>query len=200
MRFRTIGAVAALALSVTSMTFVPVTLAQMPTAPSEQDHKAHHPEGAAPAQPEALPQGGMMGGQGGMMGCPMMASMMGGQGGMMGGDTQHSGMMAQHAEAAIAKLKADLKITDAQATAWNRFADALRASAKSMEAVHQKMMRPAASLPTKLAREEEMMAAHTNSLKTINEALAPLYTSLSDEQKKVADGLRIGPMGLMGMM
>jgi hypothetical protein len=33
--------------------------------------------------------------------------------------------------------------------------------------------------------------------KTIEEALQPLYASFSDEQKKIADGIAIGPMGLM---
>jgi hypothetical protein len=42
-----------------------------------------------------------------------------------------------------------------------------------------------------------MAAVHLTNLNAIKAALDPLYASLSDEQKKVADGLRIGPMGLM---
>lgn len=39
-----------------------------------------------------------------------------------------------------------------------------------------------------------MLAAH---LSAVLQALEPLYASFSDEQKKIADGLMIGPMGLM---
>ncbi len=38
-----------------------------------------------------------------------------------------------------------------------------------------------------------MLAAHLSAV----QALEPLYASFSDEQKKIADGLMIGPMGLM---
>jgi hypothetical protein len=42
-----------------------------------------------------------------------------------------------------------------------------------------------------------MAAAHVTNLQAIKAALDPLYASFSDEQKKIADGLKIGPMGLM---
>jgi hypothetical protein len=42
-----------------------------------------------------------------------------------------------------------------------------------------------------------MLTAHLNSVKTLREAADPLYAVLSDEQKKVADGLMVGPMGMM---
>ena len=82
--------------------------------------------------------------------------------------------------------------------AWKKFADALLAAAKSMEesmeGMHKEMMQSgaAASLPEKLERHAKIA-----SLQAIKAALDPLYASLSDEQKKIADGLRIGPMGLM---
>ena len=34
-------------------------------------------------------------------------------------------------------------------------------------------------------------------MQAIKAALDPLYASFSDEQKKLADGLKIGPMGVM---
>jgi hypothetical protein len=34
-------------------------------------------------------------------------------------------------------------------------------------------------------------------VRSLKEAAAPLYDSFSDEQKKIADGLMIGPMGMM---
>jgi len=59
---------------------------------TQEEHQAHHPQGAA-AQPSGTTgQGGMMGGgQGGMMGGGQGGMMGGGQGGMMGGG--QGGMM-----------------------------------------------------------------------------------------------------------
>src|SRR6202048_81385 len=129
---------------------------------------------------------------------------------MMGGDMtcmmQMMSMMREklsHAGDRVAALKADLKITEAQMPAWNKFADALLAAAKStgesMEGMHKQMMQSgaAASLPEKLERHAKMAAGPLSGLRAIKAALDPLYASLSDEQKKIADGLRIGPIGLM---
>lgn len=55
----------------------------------------------------------------------------------------------------------------------------------------------ALDLPTRLARQEKMLKLASDNLQAINDALTPLYATLSDEQKKIADGLRIGPMGAM---
>ncbi|MBS0521723.1 MAG: Spy/CpxP family protein refolding chaperone [Proteobacteria bacterium] len=107
--------------------------------------------------------------------------------------------MVPHVEGRIAELKSQLKITDAQMPQWNRFADALRAAGKSMGDIHQQMMEARASktLPERLALREKAFAAHIVVLKTMEEALQPLYASFSDEQKKIADGIRIGPMGML---
>ena len=108
-----------------------------------------------------------------------------------------------HAGDRVAALKADLKITEAQMPAWNKFADALLAAAnsmaESMEGMHKQMMQSgaAASLPEKLDHHAKMSAGHLASLQAIKAALEPLYASFSDEQKKFADGLKIGPMGVM---
>jgi hypothetical protein len=42
-----------------------------------------------------------------------------------------------------------------------------------------------------------MAAGHLASLRVIKAALDPLCASFSDEQKKLADGLKIGSMGVM---
>ena len=139
----------------------------------------------------------MMGGE--MKGCDMM-------GGDMARMTQMMPMMHEklsHAGERVAALRADLKITEAQMPAWNKFADALLAAAKSMEetmeGMHKKMMQSGgtASLPQKLEHHAKMAAGHLASLQAIKAALDPLYASFSDEQKKLADGLKIGPMGVM---
>ncbi len=188
--------------------------------------------GAPPAQgAQGGMMGGPGGQMGSQMGCPMMANMMGGQAGMTGGGmmgqqgaapggqpdmrqmmpmmqnmmammSAQTGMMAAHVEGRIAALKTELKITEAQTPQWNRFADALRATAKSMNEMHQSMImmkqgQAAKPLPERLAARQQAMSAHLASLKAEGEALQPLYASFSDEQKKIADGLRIGPMGMM---
>jgi hypothetical protein len=56
---------------------------------------------------------------------------------------------------------------------------------------------PAATLPARLERREAMLSAHLGRVKTLKEALDPLYASLSAEQKKIADSIMIGPMGMM---
>jgi hypothetical protein len=109
------------------------------------------------------------------------------------------GMMASNVEDRIATLKTALKITDAQASQWDHFADALRAAGKSTSGVHQKMMSSGmgGTLLERLDRQEVMLSAHLGSVRSLKEALQPLYASLSDEQKKIADGMMIGPMGMM---
>jgi LTXXQ motif family protein len=153
---------------------------------------------AASAQTTPM-MGGEMKGEDMMKGCDMM-------GGDMTCMTQMMSMMREklsHAGDRVAALKADLKITEAQMPAWNKFADALLAAAKSMEesmeGMHKQMMQSgaAASLPEKLEHHAKMAAGHLASLQAIKAALAPLYASFSDEQKKLADGLKIGPMGVM---
>jgi LTXXQ motif family protein len=188
----------------------PVGFSQTPSpqAPLTDDHSAHHPgtavEPAAPSSDKSAAQqpGGMPGmmGPGGrmsMMGdmkqmMPMMRYMMT----MMGAQ---SGMMAADVEGRIASLKTELKITDAQAPQWNHFADALRVTAKSMNEMFEQMMPPdaEATLLARLERHEKMLSAHLNVLRTLKDAVEPLYAALSDDQKKIADRLMIGPMGMM---
>ena len=132
-----------------------------------------------------------MGGAGEMPMMGMMQTMMG-QDGMR--------MMSGHAEGRVAFLKAELKITDAQLPLWNAVADAIRANAKGMSEMMSGMMgrsQSTAALPEKLAAREKMITAHLEALRKFKAAVDPLYAALSDEQKKTADELLIGPMGMM---
>jgi hypothetical protein len=52
-------------------------------------------------------------------------------------------------------------------------------------------------LLARLEMHEKMAAEHLTNLQAIKAALDPLYASFNDEQKKVADGLKVGPMGVM---
>jgi len=53
------------------------------------------------------------------------------------------------------------------------------------------------SLPDRLDQNEQLMAAQLDALRAMNKALKPLYATLSDDQKKAADQLFWGPMGMM---
>jgi hypothetical protein len=158
---------------------------------------ATSPIAAQPAPQARDPGGGMMGmmGQGGMM--DMMA-------------------MADHFEGRIAFLKTELKITDGQTPQWTAFADALRANARRMSEMRNTMMKGGmmgqggaiVRAPDRLDQMEKMMAmmveskmlpTMVESLKATKIALAPLYAVLTDDQKKIADQLIHGPLG-MGRM
>jgi len=176
MRHRKIWGSAALMLALIAVT----AFAQQP------QHDEHHPPAAGPGMP-----GGMAGGDMSMM--RMMRMMMGPDGMAM------MGAMARHVEGRLAFLKAELKITDAQLPLWNAVADAMRANAKTMSDMAGGMMggSQAATVPDKLATREKMMTAHLEALRKFKAAVDPLYAALSDEQKKTADELLIGPMGMM---
>jgi len=160
-------------------------LAQQP------QHDEHHP----PAPPAAAGPG-MPGGMAGAGDMPMMGMMRM----MMGRDGMSMmGAMARHVEGRLAFLKTELKITDAQLPLWNAVADAMRANAKNMGDMAGGMMggSQTATLPDKLAMREKMMTTHLEALRKFKAAVDPLYAALSDEQKKTADELLIGPMGMM---
>ena len=144
---------------------------------------------------QGMPMGSMPGSSGGM---PMMGERQ--MGGMRMMQMMRS--MADHVEGRIAFLKTELKITDAQQPLWNAVGDAMRANAKDVAAMMpmiQSMMQPSGTLPEKLAGREKAMTAHLEALRKLKSAIDPLYAALSDEQKKTADQLMVGPMGIMGM-
>jgi len=102
---------------------------------------------AASAQNAPMMGGEMKGGSmmgDGMKGCDAMGGEMKGcvGGDMMGGGMENMERMMSmmheklsHAGDRIASLKTELKITEAQMPAWNKFSDVLIASAKSMERI-----------------------------------------------------------------
>lgn len=46
-------------------------------------------------------------------------------------------------------------------------------------------------------QNEQLMAAQREAVRAMDKALKPLYAALSDAQKKTADQLFWGPMGMM---
>ena len=161
-------------------------------------------------------------GQPGMGGMPMM-NMMGGMMNMMSnmpmmnmmGMMRTMGMMGQgsagmatteRVEGRIAFLRAELKITDAQASAWNAFADALRTNAKTLGEVRAAMMpqpsagqQQASTMAERLALQERWLLARLEGTRTIRSAFTKMSDTLSDDQKKTANELLAPHMG-MGMM
>ena len=156
---------------------------------------------AQPAQQSAPNPGSMMGMMGfGMMG-PGVTGMMGP--GMMAG-TSGPAMctaMAGHIDGRLAYLKAELKITEAQEQLWNTYAAAARGNTNTMLARCSTIMSrhdgSTLSLPDRLDQNEQLMAAHLDAMRAMNKALKPLYAALSEDQKKTADQLFSGPMGMM---
>jgi hypothetical protein len=156
------------------------------------EHAGHHPGGAGGAAGASQGAGmsGMMGG--------MMAGM--GHGGA-GGGASHGGGMAgmmqhmmcgftEHLEGRLAYLKAELKLTEQQVSAWNNFAEAWRAAAQKASAKCAATDdRPDHSKPPvlhKLEMMEKHMADHLDIVRAQKAAIEPLFTALSDEQKKIA--------------
>lgn len=152
------------------------------------------PPAAAPGSPGMMMQGGM----------PMMSMMMGMMGGAMMSNAAMPGMdMADHVEGRIAFLRTELKITDAQAKAWNEFADTLRSNAKMLSEARTTATRQgtdqSASLVQRLGQQETWYTARLNGIRALKSAVPQLYAALSDEQKAAADQLLAPHLGLMPM-
>jgi hypothetical protein len=204
-----------------SLAIAALLLASMATtslAQSAAEHEQHHPQqDAAPAPTQPAPPAsqsgmGMMGGAGmmNMMGnMPMMNMMqMMGMMGRSGAETGCAGMSGMatidRVEGRIAFLRTELKITDAQTSVWNAFADALRANRKSLGEVRASMMSQQGAAPQalvdRLTLQEEWLAARLEGARAIKSTLTNLVATFSDDQKTAADELLAPHMGIMGMM
>lgn len=148
-----------------------------------------------PGADQGPPAGmGMMGG--GMMGHGMGGGMMGGGCPMMG--MGRDGDASTFAEGRIAFIKAELAVTDAQKDVWETYAAALRKNLESMQHMRAAMMgatRPASPVE-RLDLHISTMESRLQALKEVKPALAALYATLSEDQKKSAEGLLTG-MGCM---
>ena len=192
---------------------------------TDQDHTSHHPDGTGAAQLQEAPVTGQAGnapmagqgmgsgmvvqpgtqqprGQTGMMGdkgmmgnmgqmMPMMRQMMGQQDGM--------GMAFEHIEDRIAFLNAELRITNAQKPQWDAFVNTLRENAKTHQSMHEQMTKGGmpSSWPERLAFQRKALSARLNRLNDLEAVAKPLYASLTEEQRELADQLLSGPMGMM---
>ena len=166
-------------------------------AQQSPDPHAHQGPPPAAGKPSPAPRASM----------PGMGGMMGGQGmGMMQGGAGMQGMQmgpGKHVEGRLAFLRAEIGITEAQAPAWNSFADAVRKAGKDMMAAMPMTMASKSDQGDwlgNLERREKMMASHIESLHAIRASAEPLYAALSEDQKRIANELMSGPMGPMGGM
>jgi hypothetical protein len=105
--------------------------------------------------------------------------------------------MDEHIDGDLAYLKAEIKVTDAQITQWNIFAQAFRAEREKRarlcrEAMQQAREMKSASLPDALKMAEDQLALRLDSLRAMKVAVQPLYDSLTKEQKKSADQIMRG--------
>jgi LTXXQ motif family protein len=101
------------------------------------------------------------------------------------------------AEGQLAFLKVELKITAPQTPLWDKYADAVRASAKTLYGGQRKFFDrdwSKETLPQRLDLQERMLALRLEAMKTTNAALKPLYAAFDANQKETADDLLGGPM------
>jgi hypothetical protein len=142
----------------------------------------------------AAPHEGMMkhrsGGPGMMMGGGMM--------GPGGGDRLcHIVGSGHHEEGTLAFLKTELKITSSQQASWDAFATAMKSvhgdhNDDDEDVPHERGgagmhdMRP---LPERMDMHEKMMEARLSSMKKMHAAISSLYSSLGNDQQKMADEL-----------
>lgn len=113
----------------------------------------------------------------------------------------HFRLPSERIEPRLAFLKTALKITDAQTKQWNAFADVLRKQAKDRDALVTAMQAYRDVKFTAIDRMEHREKAMTEIAAELSERLAaakPLYASLSDEQKGIADDLLAPHFGRHG--
>ncbi|WP_321798599.1 Spy/CpxP family protein refolding chaperone [Caballeronia sp. J97] len=92
-------------------------------------------------------------------------------------------------EERIAELHSSLKITPQQEEQWSRFADVMRENGRTMGDLYRQRIaqRETMSALDDMKQYEQITQANADGTKRLVEAFEPLYTSLSPEQKKLAD-------------
>jgi hypothetical protein len=105
---------------------------------------------------------------------------------------RHHFSATKHIEGRIAYLKAELKITDAQAPQFAAVAQAMRDDAKAMEQAKDQRRTDRGQPQTAVQRLEaraQFAALRAQSSQHFVDVFKPLYANLSDDQKKAADEL-----------
>ncbi|RKR45868.1 Spy/CpxP family protein refolding chaperone [Paraburkholderia sp. BL17N1] len=105
----------------------------------------------------------------------------------------------RNVEDRIAYLHSQLKITSAQESQWNAFADVMRGNGQTMGQLFQQR-RAATNLSAldDMKQYATIAQAHADGMKKLVDAFDPLYNSFSPEQKKLADVTFHQPGGVGG--
>lgn len=106
-------------------------------------------------------------------------------GAMAKGDVKRDMRVEKH----ISDLHAKLKITSAEETQWAVVVKTIRDSASELDRAIDKrhaMMKNATAVDD-LNAYGEIAQAHADSVKNLSSAFSPLYASMPDDQKKLAD-------------
>ena len=104
-----------------------------------------------------------------------------------GGDpAQHHQRMEQRLAERQQKLKADLKLTPAQESAWTRYTDAFKRPAQPAQRPDRDAM-ARMTTPERLDQMQARKAERDAHMNRIVEATRALYAALSPEQQKVFD-------------
>ena|SRR5208282_2218874 len=100
-------------------------------------------------------------------------------------DAKHDMKVEKH----LKELHAKLKITPAEETQWAAVAQTMRDSAKELEMAIDKReaIIDTATAIDNLNAYGDIAQAHTDSVKKLSAAFAPLYASMPDDQKMLAD-------------
>ena len=174
MKHSTKAAIAAAAAALLASLFATAVAAE--PAP-EMDHKTHE-----------MAQDDSKGGHdGGMGGCNIMRQGAEHKMGAMTMDDSH-----------FARLKTELKITEAQSPAWDSYMKAAKARGDAMKTAHETHMKSMKSADAIGRLDGHITAMQTvvDALKELKPATAALYGLLDDNQKKRAD-LSLGSGGCM---
>ena len=102
----------------------------------------------------------------------------------------------RNVEDRIAYLHSQLKITSAQETQWNAFADVMRSNGETMgQLFQQRRAATNVSALDDMKQYATIAQAHADGMKKLVDAFDPLYNSFSPEQKKLADATFHQPGG-----
>ncbi len=112
-------------------------------------------------------------------------------------------VMLDRIDGRLAYMKTELKITDAQAAAWDELAEAIRNTAEIHNAMMREMMKDVRSgnflkkpLPERLTLQQTHMEARLEQIKSVKAAVDKLYPLLDDTQKKTADDIVLPSVGM----
>jgi hypothetical protein len=105
----------------------------------------------------------------------------------------------RNVEDRIAYLHSQLKITSAQESQWNTFADVMRSNGQTMgQLFQQRRAATNVSALDDMKQYATIAQAHADGMKKLVDAFDPLYNSFSPEQKKLADVTFHQPGGVEG--